>query len=417
MPRIYVTIIAALLAFMLTSNKTHAQACVNAPGKATCHKSVNDSTTSVSAPSKTSKGSCAVPGLWTTLFGSVVVNPDLTGTFTPPYCPQPLLLSITLQGSNAFTVRLIWTGAPGVCQSATETMSFTSSDCNTAQGSYVNDDGGSGVDEWQRAGTQISLSRSGLMNINAQGTPSGGTFSYSSKVVSGTSVARIGFAPGVSASDNPNATTLVNPANPSPRGAPSAGGLVEITASYTTPQTGRSDSKFSVPTFGLSCYYTASEADWGTPLSGCQSVTINHHEYSGTVTDPLGLTGTYCSSFIAQVKLQGSAYTNDGRMIQYDPSSNQISEVSEIDGADGTQVIADQTIARDRAIIPRNVVVDIYDVGSGLVANDTGGAIRGYRIDLYKGAGSTACKNFRNVISVAACTPGNVNCPQQNLPQ
>jgi hypothetical protein len=53
------------------------------------------------------------------------------------------------------------------------------------------------------------------------------------------------------------------------------------------------------------------------------------------------------------------------------------------------------------------VRVDIDKIGTGLLANDTGCLIAGYRFDLYNGAGTAACANFNNIISVSACTPGN----------
>jgi len=360
---------------------------------------------------------CSVPGTWNALNGvKVTVNANLTGTFAAPYCPGVHSLAITLQGTNNFRVRITWNGAPDVCQSATENMAFTTADCNTAQGTYVNDDGSSGSEVWTRSELQLSLSRQNLVTVSAKGTPSGGTFSYSATSLRGTSVAGIKLAPGVSVTDNPNSTNLVNPGNPNTNGSPAPGGLAQITASYTTTRDGKIEKKFSVPAFGLSCYYTTSEADWGTPPNACKSVTIHGQRYSGTVKDPSGLTGTYCSSFIAEVKLQGSAYTKDKRIIQYNPANRKISVVKEIHGADGTPVEAGKTLARDRDVIPKDVLVDIYRVGTGLKANDTGGAILGYRIDLYKGAGVGVCNNFNNIISVAACAPGNTKCPTRDLP-
>jgi membrane-bound lytic murein transglycosylase len=92
--------------------------------------------------------------------------------------------------------------------------------------------------------------------------------------------------------------------------------------------------------------------------------------------------------------------------------------VSAIDGADGTPVVAGRTVARDRSIIPTGGVhVDINGVGSGLLANDTGGAIVGYRIDYYNGAGPNACSAFSNIMAVSGCSPGNSNCPADTAVQ
>jgi membrane-bound lytic murein transglycosylase len=91
--------------------------------------------------------------------------------------------------------------------------------------------------------------------------------------------------------------------------------------------------------------------------------------------------------------------------------------VSTVTGADGTPVVPGQTVARDRAIIPgRGVQVDIEGVGAGLLANDTGGAILGYRLDLFNGAGIAACANYSNPIAISACNPEQTGtCPGSGL--
>lgn len=263
------------------------------------------------------RASCSVPGHWTTSFGKITINPDLSGTFVAPYCSHPFGVSVRLQGGNAFTARFKWEGDAS-CQSFTESMAFTTTDCNTAQGTYLNDagDGTRGSDVWSRSVPQLSLSRPNLTAVETQGMPAGGAFSYTAKKLSGGSVAGIKFAPGVSAADNPNMINLINPNNPSAIKAPSQGGLVQITDKYTTPHDGKTSKTFSVPTFGVSCYYTTLEADWGTPPAACSSITIRGRRYAGTITNPLGFAGTYCSSFIAELKLQGAAYTNDNRILQ-----------------------------------------------------------------------------------------------------
>ena len=86
-------------------------------------------------------------------------------------------------------------------------------------------------------------------------------------------------------------------------------------------------------------------------------------------------------------------------------------------GADGTAVVAGSTVARDRAVIPgRGVLVDVDGVGAGLLANDTGGAIRGYRLDLFNGAGRAACAGYANPHGVGVCqTPQGSTCPGSAL--
>jgi hypothetical protein len=59
----------------------------------------------------------------------------------------------------------------------------------------------------------------------------------------------------------------------------------------------------------------------------------------------MDFTGTYCASFIANVKLQGSAQLNNGQDIQYNVTTQKIVSVSSINGSDGTPVVAGQTVA------------------------------------------------------------------------
>jgi 3D (Asp-Asp-Asp) domain-containing protein len=122
--------------------------------------------------------------------------------------------------------------------------------------------------------------------------------------------------------------------------------------------------------------------------------------------------GTFCSSFIAEAKLQGSAGLNNGQLIQYNVGNQTFSIVTALDGADGTPVVAGQTVARDRSVIPTGgYTVDVDQIGNSLLANDTGGAIVGYRLDLYDGVGQAVCSGFTNIISVAACSSALSTCP------
>jgi len=258
----------------------------------------------------------------------------------------------------------------------------------------------------------VTLSRQSLTVVQATGKPSGGTFAYSTTPVSGSNFAGIDFASGVSASDNPNLTNLTDPDG---NGAPTPGGLESVQAQYTVNGSISSDS-FQVPTFGMSCYMIALESDYGTPPNACLSTTIYGVHYTGALTNPNGLIGTYCASFIGNVYLQGSAQLNSGQDVQYNKNTTKIVPVSVIRGSDGTPVVAGQTVARDKAIIPaKKVLVDVDQVGSGLLANDTGSRIVGYRLDLFNGAGKAACDDFENPIAVAACSPAQGKCPGSAL--
>jgi 3D (Asp-Asp-Asp) domain-containing protein len=267
----------------------------------------------------------------------------------------------------------------------------------------------------------LSLSRRDLVTVVATGDPAnGGAFAYQSAPVNGTLISPIAMADGVTASTNPNTTQLSDPANPSGSGAPTPGALGKYTVDYTVNglrATNDKSNPFKVPVFGTSCYYTALESDWGSPPNQCKRVRIHGTVYSGSVTDPYGYPGTYCASFIAEVVLQGSAVTNAGTDIQYDPSTNLIRQVSAITGADGTAVVAGQTVARSKTIIPSHgVLVDVHNIANGMLANDTGGAIRGYRLDLYRGAGAAVCSGYANPMAVSACHPQQGStCPGSDL--
>jgi 3D (Asp-Asp-Asp) domain-containing protein len=57
----------------------------------------------------------------------------------------------------------------------------------------------------------------------------------------------------------------------------------------------------------------------------------------------------------------------------------------------------------------------IHNVGTGLLANDTGKDIQGYRLDLYRGAGVAVCSGYNNPMGVSACTPAQKACPTSEL--
>jgi 3D (Asp-Asp-Asp) domain-containing protein len=260
---------------------------------------------------------------------------------------------------------------------------------------------------------KVSLQRTNLMQISATGTPTGGAFSYVPSTSAGTTNASIAFSSGANQYTNPNPTTLTDPANPSSLGLPSPGGLLNVVAQYQTGG-GTATDQFNVPTFGMSCYYTTLQSDWGTAPSNCKSVKISGVTYSGTVTNPPNLTGTFCSAFIAEVKLQGSGVLNSGQAVQY--ISGAYVNVSTIKTADGTTLTANKTLARDRNIISsKGVLMNVDQVGTGLAADDAGQAIVGYRLDLYRGAGVAQCNNFNNIMSVGACNPASSGCPAQAL--
>jgi 3D (Asp-Asp-Asp) domain-containing protein len=259
----------------------------------------------------------------------------------------------------------------------------------------------------------LTLNRQLLMEYLASGNPGGGSYSESVQSLAGGSP--VGLAVNSTVTLQGIAIDFVDPPNPAGSGSPSPGGLAQISTLYIAPSGISALKDFLVPTFGVSCYYSALENEFRT-AQGCSSVTIGGVTYSGFITNPPNVTGTFCSAFIGQVKLQGSGQAIDGRLIQYDVNTSTWRVVSQIQTSDGGFLNPGHTIARDRNIIPTGGVrVALDGIGEDLLANDSGKAINGYRIDLFNGYGHAVCANYNNPIVVGACSPGNVKCPGRTI--
>ncbi|MBV9761423.1 MAG: hypothetical protein JO340_12730 [Acidobacteriaceae bacterium] len=258
----------------------------------------------------------------------------------------------------------------------------------------------------------ISLTRTNLTQTSASGSPDSlagdPAFTYS---VSGTGT--IATYATSDANANPNTATTGGTPN---TGAPEPGGLGTLKATYNC-ETAAVSTSFQVPTFGLSCYYLALESDWGTPPSNCSSVYISIYgeTYSGSSTNLSGMpAGTYCNAFLGELRLQGSGSTKAGIKVHYvsgDYPTWTFSVISAFTGADGTALVPNGSVARDRSIVPRNTTVQLPS--GSYVANDVGGGITGYRLDVFMGTGVAACSGFQNNVVVAACSPATSTCPGQ----
>lgn len=267
----------------------------------------------------------------------------------------------------------------------------------------------------------LKLERIDLMDIKATGTPNvtgtsdSSAFSYTSVSVTGSTIATVGYASGSNAQSNPTFYQLTEPDNPDPKGNPSPGGLENITVRYTVDGVSSADKSFNVPTFGMSCYSTALESDYGLPPNGCRAITLFGTRYSGAVNNPGSLTGTYCLAFVEDVILNlGSGVLDNGIAVQKVNGQIGPTPDGKIHTADTPVPVPFQTVARDRRIIPdKGVLIDLDQVGTGIHADDTGkkGYITGYRLDLYEGIGKSACANNDNIMAVGACTPKQLLCP------
>lgn len=135
-------------------------------------------------------------------------------------------------------------------------------------------------------------------------------------------------------------------------------------------------------------------------------IIADENDFSGpTVTDPCGLTGTYYRRFLYSgrgVLMQGSGRTRDGRYIQIDwtrggprGANTCFREVDFPTTASGVPLEPMVTIAVDPSIIPLGSDVDIEGIGTR-TAQDTGGRIVGYHIDVYVGVGQSAMAEWNN---------------------
>ena len=270
----------------------------------------------------------------------------------------------------------------------------------------------------QAGATSLTLQRNSRIEVQATGTPASGQFTESVSALSGSNTIALGSTVDIGSNGTGQITkfSLVSPTNPPPA-PPVPGGLAQVTVSYQPP-TGTAQSKtFNAATFGMSCYLTALESDWGTSPNSCGSVRYGPTTYSGTTDlappsghNPPYLSGTFCTAFLRKVKNVGSAVLTDGRTIAWANQGNYT--VTPRSTADGTVPVAGQTVARDRAIIPgKGVKISLDGFGTDLKADDIGDLVKGYRIDFYAGVGNAACSGKKTLIVVGACTPGLAGCP------
>src|SRR5208337_4649617 len=266
----------------------------------------------------------------------------------------------------------------------------------------------------------ITVTRQALTSTLAAGSPSSGAvnpaFTYAAAVYGGGG-GNIASYTTSNPNANPNTASINAPSNSGP---PAQGAYGILTATYNTSG-GSPFLQFYVPTFGLSCYNTQLETDY---ISGgtCTSITINGVVYSGTDTNPSGLpAGTYCDAFLGMVELNGSGQTQNGTDIQW-VSGNKpnwtFQVITQFLGADLTPVVANQTLARDRSIIPKATPsITVQSPGGNYAANDIGGKISLYRLDIYMGIGNSVCSGFSNNIVVGACSPSTPTalCPSSAI--
>ena len=138
------------------------------------------------------------------------------------------------------------------------------------------------------------------------------------------------------------------------------------------------------------------------------------------MTNPCGLTGTWHRNFLygSGVLLQGSGQDLNGTMITIDynrsgrplnannvcfTTTNCAHTFSGACATEGT------TIAVDRTVVPMGASVNIQNVGDR-VAQDTGGGINGYHIDVFRGFGHAAMAGWGNFHGTVRYLSGGGQC-------
>ncbi len=294
------------------------------------------------------------------------------------------------------------------CQGFHGSVQYTQ-DCEYGTGTFTNGDGSGGRMDWRRE-PHLTVYRDGLTAYRLWGAGyyDSGSFSYTSTRIAGA------FAPSLEDAKDPSQRPnerYIRLVVPPAKQAPQPGGLAQLRFKLDTVDGPVIDHTKRAASFGMSCYVIALEADYGTPPISCKPTRIGGVVYEGTTRDPYGLPGLYCRAFIANVKLQGSARLASGGFVHYEIRPARIVKVAEPPTADGTSLVAGRTVARDPAIVQgRNVAMMLDGIGN-VLANDRGGAIKGYRIDLYGGEGEAACRGYANPVVIGACVEPQSGCP------
>lgn len=133
-------------------------------------------------------------------------------------------------------------------------------------------------------------------------------------------------------------------------------------------------------------------------------------EYNGSKISATGVTGKYRSDFLAAVKMEGYGKTESGSYIGY--SSGKYSKSDKPLSCTGTGLKKEKTVAVDNTIIPRykdngiwqRATLSIHGLPYYRCAEDNGGGITGYHIDVYAGVGKKAYNNLCNSIASSAYT-------------
>lgn len=146
------------------------------------------------------------------------------------------------------------------------------------------------------------------------------------------------------------------------------------------------------------------DATYSTSFYITYYIVADENDYSGSKTETAnGITGLYKPSFLSQVRLNGAGRSSEGKFIKY---YNGVYSFTNPTTASGTTPTVNKTIAVDPYYIPmvnrngwKRGQVDISSTGLRQ-AEDTGGAIDDYHIDVYTGVGLSTIKENNHYTAV-----------------
>ena len=138
--------------------------------------------------------------------------------------------------------------------------------------------------------------------------------------------------------------------------------------------------------------------------------TPDEKEYSGSKTTASGVSGKYRSDFLTAVKMEGYGRTDSGSYIGYENGKFSISDKPL--SCSGTTLTKEKSVAVDNYYIPRyndngtwkRATLSIHGLSYYRRAEDSGGDINGYHIDVYAGIGKTAYNNLCKAIGSSLYT-------------
>ena len=393
------TKLGLLLSLFVVSANLLAQTPI--PPQGLDHGTENEPPLTITA---TESDHCEVPGRWadrsTDFFdGSVyIIHRDLTGSrHWPNSCDEDITISIT--SPTTFYLHSTPDGVPG-CAHFPYHANITFATCDTATGIFEQEpSNGQGTENWTRRGPAVTIANAAAYietTARVQGavlpqTP--GTLQTSSDLTmtvrdQGVLVPGQTFdidsehPTGQDSFKQPGPTNFLGQTSATVK-TRSQTGISIVRSSTEAVSTSSSAHVTWLPahyesTFHLTCYVVSLESDFDSdPIRD---------------TDLPGLPppNSFPHSFVVDTRLQGTGYTDDGRYLHYLGSGTYRWDRCPR-GSSGVCVTDHLSMAVDPTVIPLRSTLNVEGDG-GRVAQDTGGNINGYHVDLFYGVRRHDCE-------------------------